>query len=192
VDAAGAEFQAGSTVLKTILILILAVLIVALLGVVGLAATKPDSIKVQRSIVIKAAPDRIFTLINDFKAWPQWSPYETKDPNMQRTLNGADQGKGAIYAWNGNRNVGAGRMEILESTSPSKIAIKLDFMKPIEGHNIATFTMVPNGEATEVTWTMEGPAPFIGKVMGVFFDLDKMIGSDFDAGLANLKRVSEQ
>ena len=191
-DAAGAEFQAGSTVLKTILILILAVLIVALLGVVGLAATKPDSIKVQRSIVIKAAPDRIFTLINDFKAWPQWSPYETKDPNMQRTLSGADQGKGAIYAWNGNRNVGAGRMEILESTSPSKIAIKLDFMKPIEGHNIATFTMVPNGEATEVTWTMEGPAPFIGKVMGVFFDLDKMIGSDFDAGLANLKRVSEQ
>jgi len=192
VDAAGAEFQAGSTVLKTILILILAVLIVALLGVVGLAATKPDSIKVQRSIVIKAAPDRIFTLINDFKAWPQWSPYETKDPNMQRTLSGADQGKGAIYAWNGNRNVGAGRMEILESTAPTKIAIKLDFMKPIEGHNIATFTMVPNGEATEVTWTMEGPAPFIGKVMGVFFDLDKMIGSDFDAGLANLKRVSEQ
>ena len=191
-DAAGAEFQAGSTVLKTILILILAVLIVALLGVVGLAATKPDSIKVQRSIVIKAAPDRIFTLINDFKAWPQWSPYETKDPNMQRTLSGADQGKGAIYAWNGNRNVGAGRMEILESTAPTKIAIKLDFMKPIEGHNIATFTMVPNGEATEVTWTMEGPAPFIGKVMGVFFDLDKMIGSDFDAGLANLKRVSEQ
>ncbi|HVM85295.1 MAG TPA: SRPBCC family protein, partial [Candidatus Binatia bacterium] len=152
----------------------------------------PDSIKVQRSIVIKAAPDRIFTLINDFKAWPQWSPYETKDPNMQRTLSGADQGKGAIYAWNGNRNVGAGRMEILESTAPTKIAIKLDFMKPIEGHNIATFTMVPNGEATEVTWTMEGPAPFIGKVMGVFFDLDKMIGSDFDAGLANLKRVSEQ
>ena len=191
-DAAGAEFQAGSTVLKTILILILAVLIVALLGVVGLAATKPDSIKVQRSIVIKAAPDRIFTLINDFKAWPQWSPYETKDPNMQRTLSGADQGKGAIYAWNGNRNVGAGRMEILESTASTKIAIKLDFMKPIEGHNIATFTMVPNGEATEVTWTMEGPAPFIGKVMGVFFDLDKMIGSDFDAGLANLKRVSEQ
>ena len=191
-NAAGAEFQAGSTVLKTILILILAVLIVALLGVVGLAATKPDSIKVQRSIVIKAAPDRIFTLINDFKAWPQWSPYETKDPNMQRTLSGADQGKGAIYAWNGNRNVGAGRMEILESTAPTKIAIKLDFMKPIEGHNIATFTMVPNGEATEVTWTMEGPAPFIGKVMGVFFDLDKMIGSDFDAGLANLKRVSEQ
>jgi uncharacterized protein YndB with AHSA1/START domain len=178
--------------LKTILIVIVVVLLVAVVGVVALAATKPDSFRVQRSTTIKAAPDRIFARINDFKAWPQWSPYETKDPNMQRTLSGAEAGNGAVYEWRGDKNVGQGRMEITESTAPVQIVIKLDFLKPFEAHNTATFTLVPQGDATEVTWAMDGPSTFLTKVMGVFFNLDKMIGTDFEAGLANLKRLSEQ
>jgi len=175
---------------KTILIVIVAVLLIAVVAVVILATTKPDSFRVQRSTAIKAAPEKIFALINDFKAWPQWSPYETKDPNMQRQLSGADAGQGAVYAWSGNKNVGEGRMEILEST-PTAIVIKLDFLKPFEAHNTATFTLVPQVDSTEVTWTMDGPSPFITKVMSVFFNMDKMIGTDFEAGLANLKRLAE-
>jgi len=180
---------------KTILVIVGVVVVVGVVGVLALAATRPDTLKVQRSTIIKAAPEKIFALINDFKAWRSWSPYENKDPNMQRSLSGSESGKGAIYEWNGDRNVGQGRMEILESTAPSQIAIKLDFVKPFEGHNIATFTMTPTsdsgGNATEVTWTMEGPSPFIGKVMGVFINLDKMIGADFEAGLGNLKQRVE-
>jgi len=178
--------------LKTILLVIVVVLLVAVVGVVALAAMKPDSFRVQRSTTIKAAPDKIFALINDFKAWPQWSPYETKDPNMQRTLSGADTGTGAVYEWRGDNNVGQGRMEILESTAPTTIVIKLDFLKPIEGHNTATFTLAPQGDSTEITWAMDGPSRFITKVMGVLFNLDKMIGTDFETGLANLKRRTEQ
>jgi uncharacterized protein YndB with AHSA1/START domain len=178
--------------LKTIVIAVVVVAVLAIAAVLALAATKPDTLKVERSLTIKAPPEKIFALIDDFKAWRQWSPYEVKDPAMQRTLSGADAGRGAIYAWNGNGNVGQGRMEIVESTPSSRIAIKLDFMKPIEGHNVATFTLTPTGDATQVTWRMEGPSPLIGKVMGVFFDMDKMIGTDFAAGLANLQRLAEQ
>ena len=182
----------GTVMLKTILLVIVVILLIAVVGVVALAAAKPDSLRVQRSITIKAAPARIFALINDFKAWPQWSPYENRDPNMQRKLSGPEAGQGAVYEWTGDKKVGQGRMEIIESTAPSKIAIKLDFLKPFEAHNTATFTMVPNGDTTEVTWAMDGPSPFINKVMSIFMNFDKLIGTDFEAGLANLKRVSEQ
>ena len=178
--------------LKTILIIVAIVIVVGVAGVLALAAAKPDSFRVQRSTVIKAAPDRIFALINDFKAWPQWSPYEHRDPNLQRKLSGTDAGLGAVYEWSGDKNVGQGRMEILESTAPGKIVIKLDFLKPFEAHNTATFTLVPNGETTAVTWAMDGPSPFITKVMGVFMNFDKLIGTDFETGLANLKRLTEQ
>jgi uncharacterized protein YndB with AHSA1/START domain len=178
--------------LKTILLVIVVVLLIAVVGVVAYAATKPDSFRVQRATTIKAAPDKIFALINDFKAWPQWSPYENKDPDMQRRLSGTDAGKGAVYEWTGDKNVGEGRMEILESAAPTQIVIKLDFLKPFEAHNTATFTLVPQGDTTEVTWAMDGPSPFITRVMGLFFNFDKLIGTDFEAGLANLKRVTEQ
>jgi uncharacterized protein YndB with AHSA1/START domain len=177
--------------LQIILLVVIAVLLVAVIGVVALAMTKPDSLRVQRAVTIKAAPEQIFALINDFKAWPQWSPYENKDPTMQRRLSGAAAGTGAVYEWDGDKNVGRGRMEITESTA-TKIVIKLDFLKPFEAHNTATFTLVPQGDVTEVTWTMVGPSTFITKVMGVFFSLDKMIGTDFEAGLANLKRLTER
>ena len=177
--------------LKTLAI-IGVVIVVAIAGILLYAATKPDSFRVQRVVLINAPSDKVFPLINDIKAWTVWSPYEKKDPAMKRTFAGADNGKGAVYAWQGNSDVGEGRMEIVEATPPSKVAIKLDFIKPLEGHNVAEFTMTPKGDATDVTWVMYGPTPFIGKVLGVFMNMDAMIGSDFEAGLASLKAAAEK
>ena len=174
--------------LKTSLIVVV-VLIAAMLA---FAATKPDTIRVERAMSIKAPPEKIFPFIDDFHRWGTWSPYETKDPAMKRTLSGAANGKGAIYEWDGNSDVGKGRMEITASSPPLKDTIKLDFIKPFEGHNIARFTLEPKGDVTNVTWVMEGPAPFVSKVMQVFVNMDSMIGKDFEAGLANLKAIAEK
>jgi hypothetical protein len=175
-----------------IIAIIAVVLALAIAVVLILAATKPDTIRVQRATSIRAPADRIFPLINDFHQWGTWSPYEHKDPAMKRSYSGAESGKGAVYAWDGNNNVGSGRMEILDTAVPSKIVIKLDFFKPFEGHNTAEFTMLPQGDATNLTWVMHGPARFMSKVMQVFMNLDNMIGKDFEAGLANLKRITEK
>ena len=175
------------------IIAIIAVLLaVAIAAVLVLATTKPNTLRVQRVISIEAPADRIFPLINDFHQWVTWSPYENKDPAMKRTYGGADSGKGAVYTWDGDKNVGSGRMEILDTAMPSKILIKLDFFKPFEGHNTAEFTMLPQGDVTRVTWTMTGPAVFMSKVMQVFMNLDRMIGRDFETGLANLKKLTEK
>src|SRR6185436_10207445 len=128
----------------------------------------------------------------DFNRWGAWSPYEKKDPAMKRTFSGAPAGQGAVYEWEGDQNVGKGRMEIVESVQPSKIAIKLDFFKPFEAHNIAEFTLEAQGGSTNVTWAMHGPSPYLAKVMHVFFDMERMVGKDFETGLANLKTISEQ
>jgi uncharacterized protein YndB with AHSA1/START domain len=175
-----------------IIAIIAVVLAIAIAIVLILAMTKPDTFSVQRAITIKAPADRIFPLINDFHQWGNWSPYENRDPAMKRSFSGAPSGKGAVYGWEGNKNVGSGRMEILDASAPSKIVIKLDFFKPFDGHNTAEFTMLPQGDATGVTWRMYGPAPFINKVMQVFMNLDTMIGKDFEAGLANLKNLTEK
>ena len=175
-----------------IIVIIAIVLVVAIAIILILAATKPDTFSVQRATVVKAPPERIFPLINDFHQWGTWSPYENKDPAMKRSYSGAASGQGAVYAWEGNKNVGSGRMEILEASAPSKIVIKLDFFTPFEGHNTAEFTMLPQRDATNVTWLMHGPAPFMSKLMQVFINLDNMIGKDFEAGLANLKRLTEK
>jgi hypothetical protein len=111
---------------------------------------------------------------------------------MKRSYSGAESGKGAVYAWDGNKNVGSGRMEILDTSAPTKIVIKLDFFTPFEGHNTAEFTMLPQGDATNVTWLMHGPAPFMAKIMHVFMNIDRMVGKDFEIGLANLKRLTEK
>ena len=171
---------------------IVVIVLVILAGILVYAATKPDTFRVQRSATIKAPPEKIFPQINDFAQWRNWSPYEGKDPAMQREMSAVTAGLGATYAWKGNRNVGEGRMEIVESAAPGKIVIKLDFIRPIEGHNVATFTLEPATDGTNVTWAMDGPSPYIAKVMGVVFDMDKMIGTDFAAGLANLKALAEK
>jgi uncharacterized protein YndB with AHSA1/START domain len=175
-----------------IIAIIAVVLAIVIAIVLILAATKPNTFSVQRATTVKAAPERIFPLINDFHQWGSWSPYENKDPAMQRSFGGAADGKGAVYGWEGNKNVGSGRMEILDTSEPSKIVIKLDFFTPFEGHNTAEFTMLPQGDATNLTWLMHGPASFMSKVMQVFINLDKMIGKDFEIGLANLKRLTEK
>ena len=173
--------------LKTIGIII-AVLIA---GVLILAATRPDTFRVERSTGIKAPPEKIFALINDFDRWGAWSPWEKKDAAMKRTF-GAKSGKGATYAWEGNKDVGQGRMEIADSVPPSRIAIKLDFVKPFEAHNDVVFVLEPKGDTTQVRWTMQGHTPYFAKIIHVFIDMDKMVGKDFEAGLASLKAAAEK
>jgi hypothetical protein len=180
-----------------IALVVLALIAVAIAGVLAYAATKPDTSRIARSAQIEAAPDRIFVLINDLPAWQAWSPYEKKDPDMQRSFTGPAAGVGARYAWAGDKNIGKGRMEIVESMAPrngsAKIAIRLEFLEPFQHTAMADFTLQPaaNG-ATSVTWAMTGPANYLSKVMSVVFDFDKMIGRDFEAGLADLKILAER
>jgi uncharacterized protein YndB with AHSA1/START domain len=174
--------------LKKIAIVVL-VLAAALLG---LAAIQPDGFRVQRSASIKAPPEKIFPLISDFRRWSAWSPWERLDPAMKRGYDGPTSGKGAVYEWSGNREVGAGRMEIVEAAAPSKVGIKLDFLAPFEAHNFAEFTLVSAGDGTTVTWAMYGPNTFVSKLMSVFVSMDGMVGGYFESGLANLKAASEK
>jgi len=166
--------------------------VVVLLGALLIyAATQPDTFRIQRATSIKAPPERIFAVLNDFLRWDAWSPWEKKDPAMKRTFSAVTSGKGAVYAWEGNRDVGQGRMEIAESVAPSKVAIKLDFVKPFEAHNIVEFTLEPKGDSTNVIWAMQGPMPYISKLITVFVNMDSMVGKDFETGLANLKAITE-
>ena len=172
-----------------IIAIIITVLIVAVLIY---AATKPDTFQIQRSINIKAPPEKIFPLINDLHNMQTWSAWEKIDPTMKRTYSGSVNGVGAIYAWEGNREIGQGSMELTESTQHSKVSFNLDFIKPFEGHNTVDFTLQPNGENTGVTQTMNGKSPYLAKVMCLlFFNQDKMIGDKFDEGLATLKTIAE-
>jgi carbon monoxide dehydrogenase subunit G len=170
---------------------IAAVAVLLLLVVLGVAATKPDTFRVQRSTSIKAPPEKIYAFIDDFHRWGTWSPYEKLDPAMQRTYSGAARGAGAVYEWDGNSKAGKGRMEITDAPAPAKVTIKLDFAKPMEAHNVAEFTLEPRGDSTQVTWSMAGPTPYFAKVIHVFFSMDRMVGKDFETGLANLKALAE-
>ena len=171
-------------------IVISGVVIVA--GVLAYAGMRPNSFRIQRSASIHASPDKIFSLIDDFHHWAEWSPWEKLDPDLKRTFSGPPAGVGTIYEWDGNKKVGTGRMEILSTAPASRLEIKLDFLKPFEAHNTAEFTLTPNGADTEVVWAMHGPAPYITKLMGVFVSMDSLLGKDFETGLANLKAVAER
>jgi uncharacterized protein YndB with AHSA1/START domain len=174
--------------LKTI-----AIIVIILVGAVLIfAATKPDSFRIQRAITIMAPPERIFALINDFHHWEAWSPWENIDPALQRTYGGAPSGEGAVYEWSGNKNIGHGRMEIIESLAPSRVALKLDFIKPFEAHNKVEFTLATQGDSTTVTQAMFGPSPYISKLMGMFFSMEKMVGQKYEVALANLKTIAEK
>ncbi len=169
-----------------------AVLLVAVAATLIYASTRPDSFRVERSTAMNAPPEKIFPYIEELKRWAEWSPYESRDPAMKRTHSGAGSGKGAVYEWDGNDSVGKGRMEIVDSRPPNKVTIKLDFLKPFEGHNMAELTVEPKGGQTIVTWAMYGPSTFMTKLIGTFVDMDDMIGRDFAAGLAKLKTVVEK
>ncbi len=175
------------------MIQIIAIVVVVGIGAVLIyAATKPDSFRIERSITIKAPPAIIFPFINDFRKWEAWSPWEKIDPALKRTYGGTTSGNGAVYEWNGNKDVGQGRMQITESTPTSKVVLKLDFMKPFEAHNTVEFTLVGHDDSTTVTQAMYGPSSYISKLMTLFFSMEKMVGGKYEEGLASLKVLAEK
>lgn len=173
--------------LKIIAITLLGAIIIILI----LAALKPNTFRVRRQASIKAPPGTIFAFLNDFHKWGAWSPWEKLDPAMERTFSGAETGKGALYAWNSRGKAGVGSMEITDTNAPSKLTLALNFIKPFKNSCVVDFTLEPQGDSTTVAWDMEGPTPFVAKIMHVLFNMDKMVGKDFERGLANLKTVSE-
>lgn len=167
-----------------------AVAIVVLLVLIY-AATKPDVLHVERSIDIKAPRENIFGLINDFHQWDAWTPYN-KDPAMKKTYSANASGKGATYAWEGDKAVGTGEIAITESVAPSRIAFDLHMIKPFAGRNHVVFALKTTGGTTTVTWILEDKHTYFMKLMSVFLNMDKMIGKDFETGLARLKSVAEK
>ncbi len=150
-----------------------------------------ETYTVERSIEIAAPPDRVYQHLIDFRKWATWSPWEELDPDMDKTFGGADSGVGAFYSWSGNRKVGQGRMEIVGTEEPSNVDIDLEFIKPFKANNKTAFSLAPTDGGTTVTWTMTGPVTFLLRVIGLFRSMDKMVGPDFEKGLAQLKAVVE-
>lgn len=175
-----------------IVLIAVAVLAAVTIGLLAYAATKPDTFRVERSILIDAPPEAVYDEIEDFRRWRAWSPYEDRDPNLERSYSGAERGIGAVYGWEGDENVGSGRMEIRDAVPASEIVIALDFTAPMEASNTALFTMTPEAGATRLTWAMEGPSNLMFKVMSIFLDMDEMIGGDFETGLARMKSNLER
>jgi Polyketide cyclase / dehydrase and lipid transport len=171
---------------------IFAIVAVVVGAILIYAATKPDAFRVERSIAIKAPAEKIFPLINDFRQWEPWSPWEKMDPALKRIYSGANNGVGAAYEWQGNKDVGHGRMEITESTTPSKVVLKLHFIKPFEANNTVEFVLSKDGDNTRVTQAMYGPSPYISKLMGLVFSMDKMVGTKYEEGLGTLKNLAER
>lgn len=171
----------------------LAIILIAVAAVIGailvFAATKPDGFEYRRSTAINASSDKVHPLINDLRAQVRWSPFE-KDPNMKRVYSGPAQGAGSVYEWDGNREVGAGRIAITDST-PSKVTLDLEMLRPFAARNTVEFTLEPRGQGTLVTWAMRGTQPFMLKVMSTFINCEKMVCSQFEQGLAQLKTLAE-
>ena len=172
-----------------ILALILAVGVIALLAY---AATRPDDFRVARSKTIMAPPETIFPLISNLHRFNEWNPFAKQDPSLSIVYSGPESGVGAAHAWDSKGRAGKGRLEITGVSAPSRIAMKLDILKPVEGHNDVLFTLQPNGSGTNVTWSMTGKTPFIGKLMSAFCSMDRMVGGAFDEGLADLKGLAER
>ena len=172
----------------------LKVILITVVAAVGLlliyAATRPDTFRIERSVRIEAPPERVYGLIDDLHQFNRWNPFLRKDPAAQGTYSGTPSGKGARYAWQGEK-VGVGQMEIVDTAAPANVTMNLDFIKPFEAHNMADFTLKPEAGATQVTWAMHGPAPFLSKLMQVFVSMDRMVGKDFEDGLGNLKTLAE-
>jgi hypothetical protein len=174
------------------LMTIAVVVVVLIAALLAYAASRPDTFQVQRSITVKASPDAIYPLISDWHNFLSWSPFE-KDPAMKRSFKGATNGKGAIYEWDGNNKVGAGRIEIMEAAAPSRLVMQLEMIRPMKAQNVVEFTLAAKGGGvTDVTWAMRGNVPFMGKLMSLVMNCDKMVGSQFEEGLAKLKSLAEQ
>jgi carbon monoxide dehydrogenase subunit G len=174
-----------------LIVYILVGLLVLLLLFLFYVSQKPSTFRYERTTTIEASPEKVFPHLNNFHQWMAWSPWEKMDPTMKREYSGPEQGVGAAYSWVGNNKVGTGRMEIKQEQPPSKLIIQLDFLKPFEASNTADFTLEPAGSGTKLIWAMYGAQPFMAKLMSTFMDMDKLIGKDFEKGLANLKTAVE-
>ena len=167
--------------------------VVLVVGVVlAVAATRPNDFRVQRSASIKAPPEKIFPHINDLHAFNTWNPFNKKDPNIKGSYSGAASGPGSAYAFEGNKDVGRGRIEITDSRPASEVRMNLHILAPMEGRNVVEFTLHPKGDSTSITWAIQGPMPYLSKVFSLFCDMDAMIGRDFENGLADLKTIVER
>ena len=173
------------------LLILLTVVTLAIVSIAAYAATRPDTFRIARRTDIRAAPDAIFPLIEDLRSNEEWSPYYRKDPAMKGNYTGPARGAGAAFEFRGNKDVGAGRVTILDSAPPGKVTMRLQMFKPFSADNEVEFTLAPGKEATEVTWAMQGKVPLLGKIMHLFIDCDRMVGRDFEVGLANLKSIVE-
>jgi uncharacterized protein YndB with AHSA1/START domain len=171
---------------------LLVVISALIIAVLLFAATKPDTIRIQRSITINAGPEKIFPLISDFHNWPRWAPQDREDPTIKRTYSGSSSGEGAVCDWSGSGNTGTGHMSITKSVPPTNVSVMVDWVKPFQAHNLNEFTLEPQGESTIVTWTMQGTNVFMMKLMSVFTNADRFMGKHFETGLANLKTAAEQ
>lgn len=174
--------------LKTILI----VIVVAIAAVLLFAATRPGDFVVTRTAQINAPPEKLEAMVSDFHQWGAWSPWEKIDPGMKRTYGGPASGVGATYAWVGNDKVGSGSMEITKVAPGREVIFDLHFIKPFKADNVGRFTFAPQGAGTKVTWSMSGKNPYVAKLMGLVFNMDQMIGKDFETGLANMKAAAEK
>ncbi|HJZ34074.1 MAG TPA: SRPBCC family protein, partial [Hyphomicrobiaceae bacterium] len=175
-----------------ILIYVAIALVVLVVALVAYAATKPDAFRVQRSTGINAPAERIFPLIANLKSMNTWNPFVEPDPAIKIAYSGPDSGKGAAHTWSGNSKVGEGRLEITDAAPSSRVTMRLDMLKPMKASNLVEFTLQPTGASTAVSWAMSGRQPFMAKLMTVFIDCDKMVGSQFEKGLGKLKAIAER
>jgi hypothetical protein len=176
--------------LKTILLVTLGLLLLAIAAVLLLAVRQPDTFRVQRSTLVAAPADRIFPLIADLRQMNSWNPFVKRDPQVKGSYSGPGAGPGATYVFEG-KQAGSGSLRVTDTAVPTRVAMKLDMSSPMAAHNDVLFTLAPEGGATRVSWTMQGHSPFLGKVMGVVFNMDKMVGGAFEEGLAELKLRAE-
>lgn len=193
--------------MKKFAIIALVVLAVAVIGLLVAISMQPDEMNVERTTTIAAAPEEVFQKVNDLHQWEQWSPWAKLDPEMKVTYSGSDSGEGAKYHWIGNSDVGEGRMTITDSQENERVEILLEFIKPFASTNTTVFRFEPagdqtdgdqtdgeqtDGEQTKVVWSMTGENNFMSKAMGLFVDIESMVGADFEKGLSQLKSVSEE
>jgi hypothetical protein len=173
-----------------VLKIVVAVVVIAV-GAIAVIVTQPSEFRIVRTATMRAPASAVFAQINDFHRWQAWSPWARRDPSMKQTYEGAPAGEGAVYTWTGNREVGTGRMTIVESRPGERIRIKLEFFEPFAATNTSEFAFRPEGDGTAVTWSMTGRNNFVGKAIGLVMNMDRMIGGDFESGLAAMRSVAE-
>ena len=173
---------------------VFAIITLLIAAVLIYAATRPNTLRIQRSIDIQAPPEKIFALIDDFHNWPLWAPQDREDPTMRRTYSGSERGKDAISEWSGTGQSGRGSMSITESVPPARVLVTADSIRPLRAHNLNEFALESRGAQTHVTWTwtMQGRSLYIMNVMGIFVNMDKSMGKHFESGLQNLKSIAER